>query len=72
MLFGSGRGEEENANSEVDDFLKKFYSELDEVDLDNISTIATVDSQSVEQQMAKLENCEGCKKKCGNQEAQLN
>ena len=64
MLFGSGRREEE-----VDDFFKTFRSELDGIDLDNVSTIATVDSQSVEQQMAKLENCKGCETECGNQEA---
>ena len=63
LLFG---GIEENAESEVDKFLKKFRAELDEVDLDNISYIPAVDEQSAEERMA---NCEGCQMQCGNQEA---
>ena len=63
MLFG---GIEENAESEVDKFLKKFRVELGEVDLDNISSIPAVDEQSAEERMA---NCEGCQMQCGNQEA---
>ena len=62
LLFG---GIEENAESEVDKFLKKFRVELGEVD-EVSSHSAAVDEQSAEERMA---NCEGCQMQCGNQEA---